>query len=185
MASDSSEKVSVPAATRYFAPSGTFLITCGTGEAANVMTASAVSIACIDPPMLGVAIGHSRHSHGLLVQCGEFVVNVPDVALLEAVRICGSRSGRDTDKFALSGLHAEPSLQVAVPSIRECPLNIECVVEDSLDLGSHQWFAGRIVAVRADRELLDENGTVAAERLDPILTVFQEYWTAGRFLEAH
>ncbi|MGC9316907.1 MAG: flavin reductase family protein, partial [Armatimonadota bacterium] len=104
---------------------------------------------------------------------------------LEAVRICGSRSGRDTDKFALTGLHPESSLQVAVPSIRECPLSIECVVEDSLDLGSHEWFAGRIVAVRAHPQLVEEDGGIAVERLDPIVTVFQEYWTAGHSLGKH
>lgn len=64
----------------------------------------------------------------MIEEVPEFVLGIPDDALQPAAALCGTRSGRDTDKFAAAGLTPVPSLHVRPPSIRECPLNIECRV---------------------------------------------------------
>jgi flavin reductase (DIM6/NTAB) family NADH-FMN oxidoreductase RutF len=44
---------------------------------------------------------------------------------------CGTKSGRDTDKFAELGLEAVDSDIVSVPGIRQLPLTLECKVLSS------------------------------------------------------
>jgi flavin reductase (DIM6/NTAB) family NADH-FMN oxidoreductase RutF len=44
----------------------------------------------------------------------------------DALNLLGTRSGRDGDKIAASGLTPEASIQVAAPSFKEAELSIEC-----------------------------------------------------------
>lgn len=77
-------------------------------------------------PIFVIAVAPPRYSWRFLQDTGEFVIAVPHDGLKDAVALCGTRSGRDLDKFAAAGLTPVPSLHVRAPSIAECPLNIEC-----------------------------------------------------------
>ena len=79
-------------------------------------------------PITVVAVRPACHTYTLLDQVGEFVLCVPTHEIAEAVAFCGSASGRDHDKFRETGLTPVPSTHVKPPSIRECPIHIECGV---------------------------------------------------------
>ena len=70
-----------------------------------------------------------RHTKSMLDKNPEFTVNVPlgeiDSKILS---FCGTKSGRDTDKFAALGLTEEAPEVISVPGIRELPLTLECRV---------------------------------------------------------
>ena len=77
-------------------------------------------------PIFAIAVTPLRYSWRFLEAVPEFVIAVPDDTLKEAVRFCGTQSGRDRDKFAATGLTPTPSVHVKAPSVLECPVNIEC-----------------------------------------------------------
>lgn len=114
----------------------------------NVITVNQVAYFTFRPLRIGVAIAHTRHTHSLLKQEGAFVINVPDASLIEAIRICGSLSGRDHDKFAAAGLDREPSAQVQAPGIAQCGAQIECRVDREIEFEERTWFVGQVVAAR-------------------------------------
>ncbi|HWU41377.1 MAG TPA: flavin reductase, partial [Candidatus Acidoferrum sp.] len=60
-----------------------------------------------------------------------------------------------------------PAMKVRAPIIQECPVNLECVVRNSLVLGSHILFLAEVVALHADDEVV-ENGSVIAGRVAPL-----------------
>jgi len=128
----------------------------------NVMTAAWCFPLSAEPPLFGVSISQKRYSHGLIKKSGEFVINIPGSGLMEAVRICGENSGRDSDKFELAGLTKENSEKVAAPSIKECIASIECKVVNSLETGDHVIFVGEAVNVKnrgiGKRIIQDERG---------------------------
>ncbi|HUT92125.1 MAG TPA: flavin reductase family protein [Thermoguttaceae bacterium] len=99
-----------------------------------------------EPPMVAISIGFSRYSHDLIADSGEFVLSVPPASLADAVFYIGTKSGRDADKFAETGLTPLPATKVKAPLIGECLVNLECVVEGKLASGDHTIFAGRVVA---------------------------------------
>lgn len=103
-----------------------------------------------DPVLVGVGVAPSRHSYDLIQKSREYVVNVVDEGLIEAVKVCGERSGRDSDKFKLAGLTAEQGIKVLAPLIQESPVNIECKVVEEVETGDHVWFIGEIQAVHVD-----------------------------------
>jgi flavin reductase (DIM6/NTAB) family NADH-FMN oxidoreductase RutF len=144
-----------------------------------LMTAGAISHACIDPPMLGVAVGHSRYTWQLMSRADGFVVNVPSRDQVEAVDLCGSVSGRDVDKYELCGLALLPSVHIASPGIAEFPINIECAIRRSVDLGSHTYFFGEIVAVHCAASILDADGQIDRHKLRPLAAFLDRYWEIG------
>jgi flavin reductase (DIM6/NTAB) family NADH-FMN oxidoreductase RutF len=79
-------------------------------------------------PILIIAVTPLRYSWRFLEQVPEFVIAVPGDALRGATVLCGTRSGRDMDKFEAAGLTPVPSVNVKAPSIQECPINVECRV---------------------------------------------------------
>jgi flavin reductase (DIM6/NTAB) family NADH-FMN oxidoreductase RutF len=149
----------------------------------NVMTISWVGTVASVPPCLAIGVRPYRYSHAAIEEQGEFVVNIPNCALLRAVDYCGRMPRhRTSDKFAKAGLIPVPASQVASPLIAECPVNIECKLIQSLDLGSHTLFVGQILAVHVDEELLDERGFIDYSKAQAIAYLGNEYWSLGQAL---
>ena len=161
------------------------LVSCGHGEQANIITIAWTGILCSSPPQVGIGVQPGRHSHGLIRETGEFVVNVPGEGLLDEAEYCGFVSGREVDKFAARGLTPTPGSEVQTPIIAECPINIECQVSHTLSLGSHDLFVGEVVAVQFSQEVLNERGRVDNSKLKPILFTGDEYWGLGSLLDRY
>ncbi len=136
-------------------PSMVVLVTCqGVDGRPNVLTISAGGVLCENPPTIGISITRSHLSYKLIKETLEFVVNVPSEDLLWETDVCGCISGRKKDKFELTGLTLIPSQVVKVPSIKECPVNIECKVKHILYMGTDDLFIADVVANVADEEII-------------------------------
>ncbi len=106
---------------------GAFLVT-GV-EKPNAMTIGWASLGLIwSKPILSVLVRPSRHSFLLMNSHEEFVVSVPPSEMNKQLAVCGSRSGRDIDKFSECSFTAGAGIKVKVPHIEECPLHFECKI---------------------------------------------------------
>ena len=164
------------------APAPPALVSCGTMEEHNVLTAAWTGIVNSEPPMTYVSIRPQRHSHSIIQEKGEFVINLPTEAIVKATDLCGVKSGRDVDKFALAGLTAEPSNLVAAPGIAECPISLECKVREVTHLGSHDMFLADIVAVDVDPKYVDEKGALHRETAGLLAYAHGAYFGLGKQL---
>ena len=164
------------------APAPPALVSCGTMEEHNVLTAAWTGIVNSEPPMTYVSIRPQRHSHSIIQENGEFVINLPTEAIVKATDLCGVKSGRDVDKFALAGLTAEPSNLVAAPGIAECPISLECKVREVTSLGSHDMFLADIVAVDVDPKYVDEKGALHMEKAGLLAYAHGDYFGLGKQL---
>ena len=108
---------------------GILLTTAAEGEV-NTMTIGWGHIGVIwGKPTFCAYVRESRHTKSLLDKNGEFTINVPLGQIDKNIlAICGTKSGRDMDKFAALGLETEPGETVSVPGIRQLPLTLECKV---------------------------------------------------------
>lgn len=176
------KKICLPQPLLPLFPVPVVLVTCGNAEKPNVITIGWIGVVCSVPPQIGIGIRPERYSYSLIKKYREFVVNTPTVNLLEQVDICGRISGRHKDKFSLAKLTLTPSIKVKVPSIKECPINVECKVKKTLNLGSHSLFVGEVVAIRADDEIINYNSKWKLDfsKIDLLCMNFFEYWTLGR-----
>jgi flavin reductase (DIM6/NTAB) family NADH-FMN oxidoreductase RutF len=147
------------------------LVVGGTGDRLDVMTVAWIAIAGSTPSSLVMAIRSTRHTLALIRESGEFTVNIAPVALAEAVDYCGIVSGRNTDKFADTGLTPVPGAVVSTPVIEQCPLNLECRVINEIPNGDYVLVLGEIVETQADEAILDDKGFISVDDLDPIVYI--------------
>ncbi len=95
----------------------------------NAMTIGWASLGSIwGLPILTVLVRPSRYTYACIEHTGCFTVNVPGEDLGMACAVCGSRSGRDINKFSECGLTEKRAGNVLAPVIDECPLVYECQV---------------------------------------------------------
>ena len=83
------------------------------------------------------------------------------------IRLLGIRSAKLTS-------HDEPvqlSLfeHVKAPLLVESPVNIECRVTQTLQLGTHDMFLAEVLAVHADEQYMDDKGRFHLDWADPNL----------------
>lgn len=104
----------------------------------------------IAPPMIAISVAPSRFTHDLIARSGEFVLAWPGEDLAEATLFCGTRSGRDVDKFKEMKLTPLKGQHVQAPLIGECIANLECRLVNQMTSGDHTIFAGEILAVWVD-----------------------------------
>ncbi len=84
-------------------------------------------------PIFAICVRESRFTYELLERTGEFTICVPrgekfSDQVRKALGICGSKSGRDTDKIAQAKMTLVDSDEVRSPAIKEFPLTLECRV---------------------------------------------------------
>lgn len=160
------------------------LVSCGLARP-NLITLAWVGTLCSDPPAVGIAVRPQRFSHGLIVEAGEFAVNLPSAGQVAVVDYCGHVSGREVDKWAACGLTAVPGSKIQVPLVAECPVGLECRVSHRLALGSHDLFVGEVLAVQVSDEVLDAQGHVDYGLARPLAYGGGYYWQVtgllGRF----
>lgn len=123
-----------------------YLVSCEHDGKKNIISVGMFACFSGKPLLVGIGIAPSRYSCELIQKSKTYVVNVVDEKLVEAVRICGEKSGRDLDKFELAKLTAVPAAKIAAPTIKESPLSIECKVVQEVEVGDHVWFIGEVVA---------------------------------------
>jgi flavin reductase (DIM6/NTAB) family NADH-FMN oxidoreductase RutF len=121
----------------------------------NIITISWTGTICSDPPMCYISVRPERYSYSILERNMEFVINLTNQNLLYAADWCGIKSGRDFDKFKEMGLTPVRAQKIAAPIIEEAPVNIECMVEKIIPLGSHHMFMAKVVAVSFSEQHFD------------------------------
>lgn len=143
----------------------------------NVFTVGWVGTACTKPPMLTVAIRPERLSYEYIKETSEFVINLPSKDLVHTVDFCGVRSGKNIDKIKECNLILEDSEMVDVPSLKQCPVTIECKLKSITPLGSHDLFLAEVLAVNVEESLISENGKIHLEKADLICYSHGEYFS--------
>jgi len=144
----------------------------------NFMTASWVGIACSNPPAISVAIRPERYTYNGVIENNTFSINVPGSNLAKATDFCGIYSGRDNDKTSLFNIFYG-KIDTA-PLIEECPLNLECKVIHTVEVGSHTVFIGEIMETHANEDCLT-NDKPDIKKIDPIIyaTGSRQYHKVG------
>lgn len=120
------------------------------------------------PPLLGVVVHPSRHSHDMIRFSEEFALNFPARDLMNHTHYFGAVSGRDVGKLELAKLATFKASKVSAPLIEGCVAWIECALDDALRVGDHTLFVGRVLVVMAEPEAFDETWLVGDREYRPL-----------------
>lgn len=133
-------------------PCPVLLVTSKYEDIENVFTVSWAGIACSHPEYITISIKPSRFSYSIIEKSGFFTANIVNDKLLSKADYCGTVSGKDHDKFNACNFTKLKGHTVDVPMIAECPVNIECKLDQIIRLGSHDLFIGKVM-----NKLIDDN----------------------------
>lgn len=148
----------------------------------NVFTVAWTGTVCSDPPMASISVRPERYSHHMIEETQEFVINLTTKKLVYATDFCGVKSGRDVDKIKKMHLSLLSGEKVKAPLLAESPVNLECKVQQTLRLGTHDMYLAQVVAVHADEAYLDEKGRFTLSKAEPIAYSHGEYYLLGKKL---
>ena len=157
-------------------PNPAVMVSCSIDKRDNIITLAWVGTVCSKPPMISISIRPSRYSHEIISKSKEFVINIPTPELTGVCDLCGTRSGRDIDKFKETGLTREKGSAVSTPIIKECPVNIECQVRQIISLGTHDLFIGEVVSVDADEEVIYPDGEIDYDKISMVSYLMNNYF---------
>ncbi|MHC4469777.1 MAG: flavin reductase family protein [Planctomycetota bacterium] len=135
---------------------------------ANIAAVSWGGICCSRPPCVAVALRAATQTHGNIRRTKAFTVGIPSVDQWREADYSGTVSGRDEDKFAGAGLTAVKSELVDAPWVEEFPMSLECRLKETHEIGLHTQFIGEILDMKADEEVLGENGFPDIEKVRPV-----------------
>lgn len=177
---DKTSKLDLPP-SEALCPVPVVLVSCTDKEKrSNIITIAWCGIVCSKPPLISISIRPSRHSHNIIKSSMNFVVNIPPEDLVKKADECGMISGREIDKFKTFSFTTIESSVVSAPLIKECPINIECKLISATTLGSHDLFIGEVVAVHADKSILDSANRIDYGKARPFVYNQGEYWNLGK-----
>jgi flavin reductase (DIM6/NTAB) family NADH-FMN oxidoreductase RutF len=147
--------VDASSAYRLLHPMHTVLVSCvSKAGKPNIITLAWAMPTSITPPLVAISVAPKRHSHMLIEETKEFVVNIPTMDILKETFYCGRTSGRDHDKFKEASLTPLPAKKVKPPIIKECVAHLECKLHSKFATGDHTIFVGEIVEAYADKQAL-------------------------------
>ena len=140
---------------KYFATTVALITSCADDHPPNVMACEWTMNISYHPLRVISVIDRRDLTYELITASGEFGVNLCSEQQAALSSYAGNVSGRNGSKLAAPVFAGQTysAKRIQVPMISGCVLNLECVVEQTVELGDHTGFVGRVVAARINRRL--------------------------------
>ena len=107
---------------------GAFL-TVKSGEAINTMTIGWATIGYVWRKLIVmIAVRLSRHTFSIIEMAEDFTVSIPSSDMKKEIMFCGTKSGRDYNKFKECNLQTSNSQKVITPIIKVPGIHYECKI---------------------------------------------------------
>jgi flavin reductase (DIM6/NTAB) family NADH-FMN oxidoreductase RutF len=146
----------------------------------NFMTMGWISRVNANPPYIGIGINKNHYTTKGIMENGGFSVNFPSSDMVEKTDYCGIVSGRKEDKSKLFEVFYG-KFETA-PMIKECPLNLECGLVETMEFPTNYLFVGEILAAYSEEQYMTD-GKLDIEKMKPLLLTMPDnsYWTVGDY----
>jgi len=153
-------------ATRLLSSGNVILVTSAYKDKTNIVTLAWKTPLSHNPPLIGICVAKTHFSSELIQGSEEFIINLPELKLLDKVVFCGKTSGRDTDKFKETNLTPQKAKRITkTPFIAECGGHLEIRLRDIREFGDHKLFVGEIIYAQAEEDLFDQTWDVDKAKL--------------------
>ncbi len=126
------------------------------------------------PMILGFSSEGMKDSASFALESGEFVWNMANFALKDAMNATSAPLPRGVNEFEHSGLEAEPSRLVRPPRVKLCPASLECKVVDLVQLKDITGqkletflVLGQVIGVHIDERYI-RSGMVDTAAMQPL-----------------
>lgn len=161
-------KSNVEQAYRLIAPRPTIIVTTIREGIVNAAPFSFTMPVSIKPPLIAFASVPTHHTFKNIEDTGEFVVNIPNEAILDKLWVTGEKFPEEVNELEEAGLTELNSYEVSPPRIGECIAHMECKVHWIKDSGDHKLVVGEILHADVAKNAI-KDGLMDVENLKPVL----------------
>ena len=152
---------------------------------ADACTLAFATMCSHKPPCVMIAINTTAKRKTLkdILETREFVLGFPSIDQIAEADYLGMFSGHDEDKLENISWTTKKGDNANAPVINELKVSVECKVINVVDdVGSHTQITGEIVNILADEDVLDDNGRISMELVNPIVydDVLYDYFEIGK-----
>ena len=151
-------------------PTPTVLVGADVDGKPNFMAAAWCGIVNSVPAMISVSLQPRRYTYRGIINNQTFSVNIPSSNMVRETDYCGIVSGGTVDKTAVCQFKVFYGGLDNAPLIEKCPVNLECRVIHTLDLGSHSLFIGRIEETHVSEDCLTD-GRPDIDKIKPFVFI--------------
>ncbi len=133
------------------------------------------NIVSANPPLISISVqraeGRQKDTARNILAKNEFVVHIVDEDNVEQVNMTAASLPPDESEIELAGFTPIASTKISVPGVKEAKIRMECVLEQSLELGDNcDFIIGKIVQFHIADEIyhdgkIDARGLQAVSRL--------------------
>jgi flavin reductase (DIM6/NTAB) family NADH-FMN oxidoreductase RutF len=148
-----------------------FVTTLSDQDIVNGAPFSYFNIVSSNPPMISLAIqrsaGRQKDTARNIIGLKEFVVHVVDEDNVEEINKTAASLPPNKSEIELSNLTPVESVKISVPGVKEAKIRMECILEQSLELGGQDspgvdLIIGKVVQFHIDENIFEKG------RIDPI-----------------
>ena len=154
-----------------------FVSTISNSGNVNLSPYSFFNAVSYDPPLIifssskFTSDGKLKDSLSNIEQNGEFVVNIVNENIVEAMNTTAAEYPEDVNEFDVANLTQIDSDLVKPPRLRESPVNMECKLERIITLGTEAHpqglVIGEIIQLHIDDEIISGH-RINHEKLKPV-----------------
>ncbi|MFC1932291.1 flavin reductase family protein [Chloroflexota bacterium] len=128
----------------------------------NLAPFSAYGVVSVKPAVIGFSISATRDGHKKdtlinIESTKEFVINVVDETLAEAMNVTSAPYPGDVDEFREAGLTPVKADLVKAPMVAESPISLECRLTQILEFGeaprTNRFVIGEVLCAHVRDEL--------------------------------
>jgi flavin reductase (DIM6/NTAB) family NADH-FMN oxidoreductase RutF len=142
----------------------------------NLAPISAFTFLSHDPPMVGIGIARRKSDDTLkdtaknIMRDKEFVVNIANLALVEALHRSSFEFPEDESEIQALGLRTAASRDVRPPRLADAPIALECRLHQIIEFGERgdsSLLSGEVLRFQVRDDLCHE-GKIDSYALNPV-----------------
>ncbi|GEN85281.1 flavin reductase family protein [Oceanobacillus sojae] len=156
----------------------------------NLSPFSFFNVASSKPPIFSISIspgteereGSVKDTLQNIRDTKEFVINLVNASLAEAMKTSSENLPPEMDEFQKSGVTPVESTSVVPPWVKESPINMECKLYQIIPLGSDYLVLGELQQMHIQDAYFD-NGYIDIKRLKALGRLAGNYIVADKIID--
>ena len=106
--------------------------------------------------------GNGKDTYQNILQTQQFVVNLVNADLAQAMNASSEHFDADVDEFAVAGVTAAPCIHIMPPRVAQAPVSLECILVNCLHLPTdkppiqNNLVIGQVVGIHIDEAILTD-----------------------------
>lgn len=127
---------------------------------------------CVFSPVLRGRDGSKKNTLENIAEVPEVVINIVNYDMVQQTSLASTEYAKGVNEFVKSGFTELASQQIKPPRVKEAPVQLECKVNQVIELGNEGGAGAIVIAevlmIHVSEHILDINGKIDVFKIDQV-----------------